>query len=267
MRSIRRAMIRFEYNHPAYSVFLTVLRRIFFPLLCLQWDLIKLFFHKFAYNSSLSYLHPLGVFERVPRRSTDDPMIFLTLDVEWTKTDCTLRMLDTLKEKQVCATLFLQGSALANNRALAERMVRDGHVCANHTMTHPDLTACSPAQVRQELDSCRQVFRETTGTDMIMAMRPPYGRLSPKLALQLHRMGYRCIHWSIHTADYAEPMPTWEDYVSTLGWSLSNGGILLQHDFSPATAENLGNIIDHCRSKGFRFATREEIIRCFTPKK
>lgn len=53
----------------------------------------------------------------------------------------TPRILDLLKEHNVKATFFLVGQNAEQNRDIVERMIREGHVIANHTYTHRQFLA------------------------------------------------------------------------------------------------------------------------------
>src|ERR1700710_1025669 len=74
-----------------------------------------------------------------PTESGDPELIFTFDDGPNPKT--TPFVLDTLAKHHIHATFCLVGEMAANPRAapLIERMLREGHIVANHTMTHQDL--------------------------------------------------------------------------------------------------------------------------------
>src|SRR5258708_4698689 len=51
----------------------------------------------------------------------------------------TSRMLDELAKYNVKATFFVLGSRAAQHPELLERMSREGHVIANHSLSHPKM--------------------------------------------------------------------------------------------------------------------------------
>ena len=147
---------------------------------------------------------------------------------------------------------------MAEHTDLLQRILSEGHCFGNHTMTHPNLTQCSKAKVLEELKACQDTFQHLTGASMPKVLRPPYGRIHRSLAKQLYKNGYTVMHWSLHIPDYKEEQPSWEDYREYFETYLHNGGIILQHSFSSATAEHLGRLIDFCREQGYRFAEKED---------
>lgn len=216
------------------------------------------FLGKTGFGDNLLRLRRFRVYHKKLLCSPKDPILYLTLDVEWGQNPYFAQMLDALKERNVCAYLFLLADGMEDNADLVRRVLEEGHCVGNHTMNHRNLTQCAPTQVLQELTDCQNVFYTLTGQKMPKVLRPPFGRINRPLAKLLYKNGYTVMHWSLHVPDYGKEQPVWEDYKKYLTERLHNGGIILQHSFSSATAENLGNIIDFCREMGYRFAEKED---------
>src|SRR5205814_2753038 len=74
-----------------------------------------------------------------PTASGDPELIFTFDDGPNPKT--TPAVLDTLAKHHIHAVFFMVGEMAANKQsaAIIERIVSEGHVIANHTMTHQDL--------------------------------------------------------------------------------------------------------------------------------
>ena len=216
------------------------------------------FFRKIGYGNDLLRLRDFRVYHKLLHPDPKDPILYLTLDVEWDKGPYEdegvdhiayfAQMLDVLKEKGVCAYLFLLGDEMAENTGLLRRIIDEGHCIGNHTMTHPDLTKCSRKETLKELKQCSDLYHQLTGETMPLVMRPPYGTIHYPLAKKLYKAGYTVMHWSLHVPDYEKTQPTWEDYEVNFRTHLHNGGVILQHSHSSATAENLGRLIDYCRA-------------------
>src|SRR5664279_668329 len=87
-----------------------------------------------------------------PTESGDPELIFTFDDGPNPKT--TPFVLDTLAKHHIHATFFLVGEMAANPRAapLIERMLREGHIVANHTMTHQDLCKKDEEVGAREID-------------------------------------------------------------------------------------------------------------------
>ena len=71
---------------------------------------------------------------------TGDPELIFTFD-DGPNKDLTPLVLDTLKAHHIHAVFFLVGDMAAQKTspAIIERMLAEGHIIANHTMTHQDL--------------------------------------------------------------------------------------------------------------------------------
>ena len=96
-----------------------------------------------------------------------------------------------LQRHGFCATFFLttgnavsarQGGRLPsfNGRVmLSWAQIREMHAAGNtfgaHTLTHPDLTRLSPAQVRFEVDGSKKIIEDALG-DVVASFAYPYGR-------------------------------------------------------------------------------------------
>ena len=74
--------------------------------------------------------------------AADKPLIGLTFD-DGPSAERTAFVLDVLKEKNVKATFFIQGSHAEQYPDLVRRIKAEGHVIGNHSWDHanfPDLT-------------------------------------------------------------------------------------------------------------------------------
>lgn len=216
------------------------------------------FCNETPYGDALLIIRKFRVYHRKLRPDPKDPLLYLSLDVEWRNTVYFQQMLDVLKEKKVCAFMFLQGDGMRDNVELVRRIEAEGHCVGNHTMNHPNLTQCSQEEVLSELEACHDLYVRLTGHDMSKIIRPPYGRIHRPLARFLCRNGYTMMHWSLHVPDFGEKQPERNDYETYLKERLHNGGVILQHSFSSGTAENLGYVIDLCRQEGYRFAEKKD---------
>lgn len=63
-------------------------------------------------------------------------LIYLTID-EGYENGYTAKILDVLKEKQCPAVFFVTMDYVQENPDLIRRMIDEGHVVGNHSITHP----------------------------------------------------------------------------------------------------------------------------------
>lgn len=66
----------------------------------------------------------------------ESPLIYLTID-EGYENGYTAKILDVLKEKQCPAVFFVTMDYVQENPDLIRRMIDEGHVVGNHSVTHP----------------------------------------------------------------------------------------------------------------------------------
>jgi len=89
-------------------------------------------------------------------------------DPQWTP-----KLLDVLARAHVRATFFVTGRASAKYPEIVRRIVREGHLLADHSLTHTDLGAAPAWQARLEIDGTDHLLAALTGR-RAGVLRPPY---------------------------------------------------------------------------------------------
>ncbi len=89
-------------------------------------------------------------------------------DPQWTP-----KLLDVLGRAHVRATFFVTGRASAKYPELVRRIVREGHLLADHSLTHTDLGVAPAWQSRLEIDGTDHLLAALTGRRAGI-LRPPY---------------------------------------------------------------------------------------------
>ena len=120
----------------------------------------------------------------------EEKVLYLTFDAGY-ENGHTEAILDTLKKHDVKAAFFLVGNYLQKNADLVRRMVYEGHIIGNHTMTHPDMSAITEKEAFQkELEGLESLFTDITGKELPKFYRPPQGVYSEenlKMAKELEQ--------------------------------------------------------------------------------
>jgi peptidoglycan/xylan/chitin deacetylase (PgdA/CDA1 family) len=107
-------------------------------------------------------------------------MVTITLDDGWATQYTKAR--PALNARNIDATYALMTQALAQNwggymtRAQAQTLVAEGNDIASHTMTHPDLTTLSAAQLTTELRDSQSWLVSNLGVASVPHFVVPYGR-------------------------------------------------------------------------------------------
>ena len=193
--------------------------------------------------------------------SGDDKVLYLTFDAGY-ENGCTAQILDTLKKHDVKAAFFLVGNYLQKNADLVRRMVDEGHIVGNHTMTHPDMSAISDkAAFQRELAGLETLFQEVTGKELPRYYRPPQGIYSQENLKMAQELGYKTVFWSLAYKDWEnDNQPTADYAMGKLIPRTHNGAVILLHSTSKTNAEVLDALLTEWKNAGYRFATIDQLF-------
>ena len=193
--------------------------------------------------------------------NTNEKVLYLTFDAGY-ENGCTAKILDTLNKHQVPAAFFLVGNYMEQNADLVRRMTEEGHIVANHTMHHYDMSRLTDkAAFQKELTDLEALYRETTGQDMPKYYRPPQGIYSEENLAMAKEMGYKTVFWSLAYVDWNnDSQPTKEQAFAKLLPRTHNGAVVLLHSTSATNAEILDELLTRWKEEGYRFGTLEELF-------
>ena len=191
---------------------------------------------------------------------TAQKRIYLTFDAGY-ENGYTPAILDTLKEQNVPAAFFVVGHYLDSAPELVRRMAAEGHTVANHTYSHPDMSAIADnAAFLHELTRVEEKYREVTGQEMPKLYRPPRGQYSEANLKMACDAGYRTVFWSLAYVDwYVDDQPTREEALEKLTGRIHNGAVVLLHSTSATNAAVLGEVIEKWKEMGYTFGTLTEL--------
>ena len=224
-------------------------------------------------------------FVRVPRPFTitrtgyRQGLIALTFDdgpdPQWTP-----KVLDVLKEKHVPATFFIVGENALTERALLERMLREGHEVGSHTYTHPNLATTDNTRTLFELNATQRLFQAFTGRTLKLFRAPFFGDAEPTTAdeiipvWQAQNRGYVSVGLHVDSEDWQRPgVPAIINNVLSRVLTASpscndqseaqcSRNIVLLHDSGgdrSQTVAALPILIDQLRAHGYRFVPVSEL--------
>lgn len=192
---------------------------------------------------------------------TTQKVIYLTFDAGF-ENGCTSQILDVLKKHDVPAAFFLVGNYLQTEPDLVRRMVAEGHIVGNHTMTHPNMSRIADESAfRKELEDVETLYREITGQEMKKFYRPPQGVYSQKNLEMADKLGYQTVFWSLAYVDWNQnDQPTKEQAFGKLLPRVHNGAVVLLHSTSQTNAQILDELLTKWKEIGYRFASIEELF-------
>lgn len=182
--------------------------------------------------------------------------IYLTFDegYEYGQTES---ILNTLKEKGVKAVFFVTKPYAEDEPELVKRMIDEGHVLGNHSVTHPSkgLPSQTLDQQQEEVMGNHTYIKETFGYDMYL-FRYPAGRFSEQSLAMVNNCNYKSIFWSFAYLDYdVNNQPDVTASLAKLKERLHPGAIYLLHAESETNAAILGDFIDAAEAAGYEFGT------------
>ncbi len=190
---------------------------------------------------------------------TDEKVLYLTFDCGYKYEDLIDRILDTLNEKDVPAAFFCTISYLKSDPDDITRMINEGHIVGNHSVTHPsDSSVLSREKLAWELLGVENYLRENFGYSS-KYFRFPCGVYSESALDVVDNVGYRSIFWSIAHADWDPAnQPGVDVSFQTVTSRLHPGAVILLHSTSPDNADILADFIDYCRAEGYTFRSLDE---------
>ena len=199
---------------------------------------------------------------------TGDPELIFTFD-DGPNKDLTPLVLDTLAKHNIKAVFFIVGEMAAQKHAppIIARMLREGHVIANHTMTHQDLCRVKDdARAAKEIDDGKQAIETAAGTHVTW-FRTPYGVRCDRLEAMLAERGITHFHWDLDPQEWRHgSKKKTVDYVTRQLARMSGRNVLLMHDIKRATVEALPEILAFIEAENAkRKETRRRRIRILMP--
>jgi len=248
--------------------------------------LITLFFSSLLINQANAYNaigdkdFSKGSLERIHRGHKE---IVLTFD-DGPTPGVTDKMLDVLKKYNVKAAFFVVGANVKAHPSLMKRMVEEGHIVANHSMTHTALKDLSiftwKKKVRAEVYDAHAVMGTYMTNSRHFYFRAPEGAWDPKYANYLNEdvLGKDYIGpvlWDIggevevvdgqyrQAADWA----CWSRKISVddclSGYLYEarkyKGGVVLMHDLRIQSVQMLEKLIPALEDENFTFRTLDDV--------
>ena len=176
--------------------------------------------------------------------------VFLTFD-DGPHPTITLQLLDLLDQFNISAIFFCIGKHLDENQALAEDLVKRGHLLGNHSYFHKQFSKQSLFAQITEIKKVNQLIAELAPKQEVIPFRAPQGRWTPLLMLWLMVNRIPAIHWSVDSLD-SRPLSvtTIEEHLLA---SVKGGDVVLFHDDGKLCCDVLEALIPKWQAKGLNF--------------
>lgn len=177
---------------------------------------------------------------------TGDPELIFTFD-DGPDPQRTPFVLDALAKHHIHAVFFMVGDRLTNPHAqpIVDRILREGHIIANHTMKHGDLCRIKDdAKAAAEIDDGKKIIEAAAGMTMVW-FRAPYGVRCDRVDLMLLERGITHFHWDIDPREWKRGATKKTlEYLEKQVGHMTGRNVLLLHDIKKVTVEALPELLD-----------------------
>jgi peptidoglycan/xylan/chitin deacetylase (PgdA/CDA1 family) len=197
---------------------------------------------------------------------TDEKVIALTFDDGPGK--FTIPILQLLKQHNIRATFFMEGSQVEEYPQIARQVQEAGHEIGNHTYIHFNYHLAknaAPQRLAHELEQTESALRRALHNPEFKTklVRMPYGYFNKVWLLPLMKEhGYGLVHWSFGE-DWLLKKPEDQmihDYIA----NAKPGAVFLFHDGGRHREKTLAvvtAVVEALEKKGYRFIPAEEMFK------
>ena len=179
------------------------------------------------------------------------PMVALTFDDG--PSVYTKDILNQLEKYNAHATFFVVGNRVSSYASTIQRAYDLGCEIGNHSWSHPQLSAISVTEMKNELNKTDEAIKKITGETPAL-LRPPYGAVDADVKAYA---GKPLIHWSIDTLDWDHR--TSSKTISSVLNNVRDGSIVLMHDIYAPTRDAAVSLIPTLISRGYQLVTVSEM--------
>jgi probable sporulation protein (polysaccharide deacetylase family) len=183
------------------------------------------------------------------------PMVSLMINVAWGN-EYLPEMLKILREHNVKATFFLDGSWLSRFPEEARAVAADGHEIGNHGYSHKDMSKLGRNAAYEEISRTSKLIRETLGIEATL-FAPPSGDYDEETVELAHELKLKTILWTLDTVDWKKPDPAW--IIQRILTRLEPGALILMHP-TESSARALPELIRGIKTQGLALGTVSELL-------
>ena len=136
----------------------------------------------------------------------------------------------------------------------------DGHIVANHSWGHKNITTLSKESLHNELTKVEDKYKEITNKEMVKFFRPPAGNFNKQSLKMIEECGYSTFFWSVAFKDWERGNSHGLKYsYDSVIDNLHNGAIILMHTVSDDNMNALSLIIDAIRAEGYKIENLDHL--------
>lgn len=239
--------IRLQYSHDAYDNTME------------EWWFVKSVHHQ---RTSAAMDETLLKTYDAYFQGADEKVLYLTFDEGGSDITYIKEIADVLNKHNVKATFFLTRNYIRMEKDFIKELVKAGHLIANHTWHHYDMTTLANEQRIDdfvlEITETEKTYMEVIGEPMKKIFRFPKGGGSERALKIMQDLGYRTYYWSHAYYDFGQDVAK-ADTLKTLMDHYHNGAIYLLHPSNKGNYEAMEDFILQMKELGYRFDTVDAI--------
>lgn len=172
-----------------------------------------------------------GAVVRGPTHDADGrPLLYLTVD-DGPDAEGTPRWLDALARHDARAVFFLSAPNAEAHPDLVRQLAAAGHRVGSHGDAHVSAWRTRPATLRAGFERAERVLDAIVEAP-VRDVRPPYGRLTPRLVRWVRAGGRRLVLWDTMPGDFLDRSP--DALAREVVTCARPGSVVVLHDGPPA---------------------------------
>ncbi len=172
------------------------------------------------------------------------------------------RIVDLFDEYEGAATFFVTGKNIDKNGvALLEYAIDHGFEIGNHTYNHLKLTELSRSEIKKEIENLNHKISDLLNIEPKF-VRPGYLAANNTVYDVCTELGMHPIHeGTVSVRDSSSDSKYDEQYIyDTVMNNVSDGTIILMHDWAGKTDKAIQRIIPELYEQGYRFVNLTELF-------
>ncbi len=190
----------------------------------------------------------------------EDKSIYLTFDCA-DDSENVAEILDILKKHDIKACFFLPGTFIESSPELVQRIIDEGHLVGNHTLTHTCLVDRPLEEIQKELSYNNQKLYELTGETFDPYLRYPKSTYNEQVLTLANELGYNSVFWSVSpTKNVLNSYTTPEELNNYIYENIHSGAIIRLHTSYDFVPQGLDEMITTLESYNYTFNTFDNLF-------
>ena len=173
-------------------------------------------------------------------------------------------ILDTLRDLEVPATMFVMGWWVEDEPPVFRRMVDEGYVIGSHGYDSIEFPTRSDAEVAADVRAATEAIERVSGQPMARLFTPYASAIDARTRAIVAREGQLPVAWTIYTADY-QAEATQQSVYDRVMEGAHDGSLVELHldaiNSAGSTAPALPLIVRDLRAQGFELVTVPELMK------